>query len=272
MIAATFLSLAVAACGQPVDSASNAAAPRVSTAPFDHSHAMWTEVLAEHVQGDRFDYAALKKEPKLLEDYLAALRGVTPAELAKRTKDERYAFWINAYNAFTIKKIVDNYPLDSINDLSKAFGLKSVFDDEFIAMRAHHPDGADDDLSLNDIEHGILRPVFKDARVHAAVNCASYSCPPLLNRAFIAKDLDKTLDARMRAFLADTKRNRWNAEKERFEHSEIFDWFSEDFERDAKTVRAYLARFAPEGIAPKLAKAKLKSIDYDWSLNDVERE
>jgi hypothetical protein len=270
MIATLLLScaLVVSGCSEP-SAVAPFDAPRSAVA-FDQTHALWSAVLAAHVQGDRFDYAGLKKDPAKLDAYLDALRAVTPPELAAWSEDERYAFWINAYNAFTIKKVVSNYPLKSIRDLDKAFGLKSVFDDEFIAMPGHHPEGKDDKLSLNDIENGILRPVFKDARVHAAINCASYSCPSLFARAFTAGELDEQLDARMKAFVADPKRNRWNADKQRFEHSEIFDWFLGDFERDAGSARAYLMRYAAPELAAKLKDAKLSSIDYDWSLNGVE--
>ena len=110
-------------------------------------------------------------------DALAAYVAWLAPERRFASRDDELAFWINAYNAFTIKKVVDKYPLKSIRDLSKAFGLKSIFDKEFIPLEAHHPDGKDDKLSLNDIEHEILRPRFKDARVHAAINCASKNAP-----------------------------------------------------------------------------------------------
>lgn len=235
---------------------------------FDHSHAAWTAVLAEHVHGDRFDYAAVKEDHAGIDAYLLQLRAVTKADLDAFTKEQRFAFWINAYNAWTIHKIVSKYPLESIRDLDRSFGLKSVFDEEFIPMRALHPEGKDDDLSLNDIEHGVLRPVFEDARVHAAVNCASFSCPPLRAEAFTEKELDRQLTQQMRAFVADVARNRFD-DAGTARVSEIFKWFSEDFERDAGSVREYLVRFgAPETVRD----AKLRYLDYDWDLNDVERE
>ena len=236
---------------------------------FDHEHKAWTAVLSKHVKGDRFNYKAVKEDQAALNDYLKTLHAVTPAELKGWKKEQRFAFWINVYNAHTIKKIVDNYPLDSIKDLSGAFGLKSVFDNEFITMKAHHPKGDDDKLSLNDVENGIIRERFKDARLHAAINCASFSCPPLLNGAFVASKLEKQLDVQMRAFVIDTKRNRFDKKKGEARISEIFKWFDKDFERDAKTVRAFLIRFAPEEDAEFLAKAKIRYIDYDWDLNDV---
>ena len=267
--------LAVIACSGTAQEAL-VAAPSAPVAPveeFDHQYAVWTQVLRVHVKADSFDYAALKKDTSKLDAYLKQLRTVTPEQLKDWTKEQRFAFWINVYNANTIKKVVDNYPLDSIKDLSTGlFGANSIFDKEFIAMTPHHPDGKDDELSLNDIEHGILRVRFKDARVHAAINCASFSCPPLRNEAFVADRLDEQLDEQMRAFVVDTKRNRFDREKNRLYVSEIFKWFEEDFQRDAGSVEEYLVRFAPEEDAEFIRGARVEHIDYDWDLNDVPQE
>ena len=236
---------------------------------FDHGHTTWTELLRKHVRGTDFDYGALAKEPAALTAYLDRLQAVTPAELEGWTEKQRFAFWINAYNAYTIQKVIENYPLESIRELDKAFGLKSVFDQAWIPMQAHHPKKPGKALSLNDIEHEILRVDFADARLHAAINCASESCPPLLGEAFVADRLDEQLETQMRAFVADPSRNRFDREKGVAYLSEIFKWFAEDFERDAESVRAYVIRFAPEEQAAFLREAKLRYLDYSWDLNDV---
>ncbi len=234
---------------------------------FDHEHAAWTAILAKHVRGDTFDYAALAKSRKGFDAYLASLASVTPEELARWTESQRYAFWINAYNAFTVEKIVDNLPLESIRKLDGWLGLSSVFDDEFIPLKAHHPEKKRDELSLNDIEHGILRPRFEDARVHAAVNCASASCPPLRAEAFVADRLEKQLDEQMRAFVRDTTRNRLDKGKKRLRLSSIFKWFQEDFVRDGKSLRGYLKLWLPESEHAFVDSAKIEYLDYDWDLN-----
>ena len=144
-----------------------------------------------------------------------------------------------------------------------------MFDDEFIRMQALHPDGKDDKLSLNDIEHKILRARFGDARLHAAINCASYSCPPLLGEAFVAERLDEQLDQQMRAFVIDPRRNLYDREKNELRLSEIFKWFDEDFEKDAGSVRKYLLRFAPPSEEAFIRKAQIKYVDYSWALNDT---
>lgn len=248
-------------------------APREATAaaPFDHQHAAWTKVLAAHVRGDLFDYAALAKDRAGLDGYLAGLEAVTPEELSGWTREERYAFWINAYNAYTIRRVIDDYPLESIRDLDKAFGLSSVFDSEFIPMEALHPKGENEELSLNDIEHEILRAKFQDARVHAAINCASASCPPLRAEAFVAERLDDQLDEQMKAFVRDPQRNRLKRDEGVIRISEIFKWFDEDFERDAGSVKKFIARYAPAEEKDFVLEAKVKYLDYSWALNDVER-
>jgi hypothetical protein len=264
--------LALPSCARPAaPSRAQGGAPPAAE-EFDQTHALWTAVLKAHVHDDRFDYAKLKAEPAQLDQYLKALAGVDPKELAAWTREQRYAFWINAYNAFTVKKVVSNYPLKSIKDLDGALGLKSVFDDDFIALPGLHPEGKDERLSHNDIENGIRPPAFTDARDHAAINCASVSCPALSGEAFVAEKLGQQLEERMRAFLADPRRNRFDPEQRRAEVSEVFKWFKEDFERDAGGVREFLQRFAPKEAQELLKTAKLEHLDYDWSLNDVERK
>jgi len=248
------------------------AAKPPQAAAFDQTHAAWTEVLKACVHDGGFDYAKLKADHARFDAYLAALHAVTPQDLAAWTNEQRFAFWINCYNAHCIQKVVDNYPLSSIKKLSGAFGLKSVFDQDFIPMRAHDPFGKDGELSLNDIEHEILRKKFKDARVHAAINCASKSCPPLASEAFTADKLGAQLEQQMKGFVADPTRNRIDPAKKELSVSEIFKWFAEDFERDAKSVPEFLARFAPADQADFVRGAKLKYLDYDWDLNDVPKK
>jgi len=255
------------ACESSPDAGDLAALTTTST--LDPEHSAWTAILAEHVARDGFDYAALAADSAPLENYLATLQAVTPAELTSWSDEARYAFWINAYNAYTIALIVENHPLDSIRDLDRLFGAQSVFDEAFIPLGALHGDGGP--LSLNDIEHGLLRAELKDARVHAAVNCASVSCPPLRNEAFVASRLEEQLDGQMRAFIADRERNRFLVPELRAELSKIFDWFKADFERDATSTRGYLMRYAPESDKMFISNAKLGFAKYDWSLNEARR-
>ena len=239
---------------------------------FDHTHADWTAILQQHVVGDRFDYRALSKNRGSLNRYVNQLHRVRPTQLKGWTRDQRYAFWINAYNAHVVQLIVDNYPLDSIKDLGSFFS--PIWKKRFIEMQSLSPSGKQQKLSLNDIEHEILRPRFKDARVHAAVNCASIGCPPLRNEAFVAERLDEQLDEQVRTWLADARRNRYEAKDKTLRVSEIFDWFEDDFERDAGSVAKWIARYAPEQEATWIRSAKkvrIKHLDYSWKLNEARR-
>jgi len=235
---------------------------------FDQTHKVWTEVLAKHVEDDAFDYKALKKEPVALNAYLASLEAVKLDDFSRWSKLERYAFWIDAYNAYTVKRVVDAYPIASIKDLGDE--KVSVWDRDFIALGSLAPDLKKSKLTLNDIENKILRPEFKDARVHAAINCASVGCPPLRNEAFVAERLDKQLDDSTKRWIADTRRNRFDAKKNTIEVCQVFDWFKDDFVRDAKSVQAWIAKYAPADQAwlANASKPEIKYVEYSWKLNE----
>ncbi len=261
---------------EPAPAPSSAsAATRPSDAEHDPTYAEWTTILRDHVAGDRFDYAALKKESARLDAVLARLTVVTPTQLEGWSRDERMAFWINVYNAHAIKLVVDAYPIESIRDLGTL--LNKVWDKRFIDLPAFDPDGKGRKLSLDDVEHKILRPTFEDPRVHAAVNCASESCPALRAEAFTGKDLQRQLDEQTRAWLADPTRNRFEASEKRLRVSQIFDWFRKDFVDAAGSVPEWIAKYAPEKEATWLRATspdgvKLAYLDYSWKLNDVVRE
>ena len=253
------LSLAPAAQESPPTSV-------LPVAVFDHQ--TWTEVLATHVRGDAFDYKALKKDTSKLDAYLRSLEAVKPEEFAKWPRNERFAFWIDAYNAYTVKRVVDGYPIASIKDLGDE--KVSVWDREFVPLGALAPDLKKSKLTLNDIENKILRPVFKDARVHAAINCASEGCPPIQSAAFTGEKLDDQLDRAVRGWLSDPKRNRFDSKRNEIEVSQVFEWFQDDFVRDAKSVQAWIAKYAPAG-QEWIAGAKelrVRHLDYSWVLNE----
>jgi hypothetical protein len=255
------------AATRSIDDKPATTAPATST--FDQSHATWTEVLATHVKNDGFDYKALKKDRSKLDRYLASLEAVKPDEFAKWKRDEQYAFWIDAYNAYTVSRVVDGYPVASIKDLGD--DKVSVWDREFIPLGSLAPDLKKSKLTLNDVENKILRPVFKDARVHAAINCASVGCPPLRDAAFTADKLSDQLDAQVKRWLGDANRNRFLSDKNTVEISQVFDWFKDDFVRDEKSVVNWLAKHSPEN-AEWLRGAKsptIRYLDYSWKLNEA---
>jgi hypothetical protein len=249
--------------------------PHVSEAApastFDHTHALWTEVLKAHVRGEEVRYKQLKADPAPLQHYLATLELVQPEEFAAWTRAQRYAFWINAYNAYTVRRVIEAYPIESVMDLGKD-GKIGFWELEYVPLGKLFPEAADRKLTLDEIENKILRPAFKDARVHAAINCAARSCPPLMAEAFVAERLEDQLDARVEKWLADPTRNRFEAEKNRLHLSRLFEWYRDDFVRDAGSIQAWVGSRAPAASREWITStpdATIAYLDYSWKLNDA---
>ena len=244
---------------------------------FDHGYAAWDALVKKHVKWlldnkqSRVDYAAFAKERAELKQVLDAMSAVPKATFDGWPKEQRMAFLINAYNAFTVEVILTKYPdIKSIKEL----GLfnRGPWKNEFFTLLGakHH---------LDWIEHEELRPKYGDPRVHGAVNCASIGCPALRNEAFTAARLDAQLEDGMMRFLGDRTRNRVADGK--LQVNSIFKWFKEDFEKGQKgfsSVEDVFAKYAMQlsDKADEQAAAKAKSLplvflDYDWSLNAVGR-
>ncbi len=221
------------------------------------SHDGWTKLLQEHVNDEGFvDYQGFIQDSALLNQYLNLLSTAHPQKAWPDA--EQMAYWINAYNAFTVKLILDHYPVESIKDIKSGIAfVNSVWDIKFIDIQGQQYD-------LNNIEHGILRPHFNDARIHGAINCASYSCPRLRDEAYVPERLDEQLDDAMRQFINDPRRNKISRDQAQI--SEIFKWFSGDFKEDAGSVREFINRYAEEPIG---ANVEIGYVEYDWRLNDV---
>jgi len=230
-------------------------------APIDHTHAAWTAIVGRAVRDGRVDYAGLARDPGALVAYLATLSGTCQRDYDGWTRDQRLAFWLNAYNAFTVKLVVDHYPIASIRKIGWLPG--AAFRQAFIPM----PGLEGRTISLDDIEHGTIRPEFHEARVHFALVCAARSCPPLRGEAYRAADLDRQLDDQGRTFLRDPAKNRFDAARKRLLLSPIFKWFREDFEAAAGSLPAFVARYldTPGVSAPDVT---VEFLDYDWALND----
>lgn len=257
--------------------ASNSAStPSVTDETGRFDHGAFDALLRRHVHGAFVDYAALALEKDVLEAYVTTLAASSPAELEKLPRAERMAFWINAYNAFTLRAIVRHYPIQSSFLRSVAFPENSIRQIPDVWDEKHRVAGAD--LSLNEIEHSILRPQFRDARVHFAVNCASIGCPPLRAEAFVGDKLEEQLDQQTRAFLRDSERNQIG---DRVRLSQIFDWFGKDFGGEGAfeengsapaAVLKYLQPFATDEqrrILENTDPDDLSYLDYDWTLNDL---
>ncbi|MEQ8325152.1 MAG: DUF547 domain-containing protein [Vicingaceae bacterium] len=220
------------------------------------SNVAYNDLLKKYVSAEgKVNYKGFIVERDKFEAYLAHLSKYPPT--SNWNRQERMAFWINAYNAFTIKLIIDHYPVESITDLHPLFyipGFNSVWHEEFFKI-------GDQDFSLHRIEHEILRPEFKDARIHFAINCASFSCPILRNEAYEANKLDAQLEDQARMFINDSRRNLIRPERPQI--SEIFSWFKSDFENRGGVI-PFINTYSKIKINQG---ARLSYLSYDWSLN-----
>lgn len=233
-------------------------------------HSSFDHLLKQYVSKDgAVEYKGFLKDKVVFEEYLQLLSN-NPPDKTTWSESEQLAYWINAYNAFTIKLIIDNYPVASIKDIKKGIPfVNGVWDLKFFKI-------GDQEMDLNEIEHGIIRTQFKEPRIHFAVNCASYSCPHLRNEAFVADRLEEQLVDQTRVFLADNRKNNLDS-PDKIVLSSIFKWYSTDF-----TNKGFFSRlFGGSGRSKKLIQfiqpytdlninknATVEFMEYDWSLND----
>lgn len=223
------------------------------------SHDLWTQLLQKHVAANgTVNYRGFIADKTALNQYLQLLQDNHPNN-ANWSNNEQLAYWLNAYNAFTVALITDNYPVASIKDITKGPNIpfvNSPWDIKFINIENTGYD-------LNNIEHGILRKQFNDPRIHFGINCASKSCPNLMQQAFTADKVNVQLDSLARAFLADTSKNKITSEEVQL--SKIFSWFKGDFTKKNTPLITFLNKYAPLTIKPD---AKIRFLDYDWQLNE----
>lgn len=209
------------------------------------NHKVFGDLLKKHVnsKGD-VNYTAFKTDISKLDEYLKVLEN-NPVN-ANWGKNERLTYWINAYNAFTIKLILDNYPVKSIQDINNG----KPWDKAFIKLGSRT-------LTLNEIENDIIRKQFSEPRIHFAVNCAAASCPPLLNDAFYPETLIKQLESRTKSFISNASYN--TISESNLQLSKIFDWYGVDF----GDVKDFVGRYTNVNVS----KAKITFKEYDWKLN-----
>ena len=229
-------------------------------------HAAWQEILDAYVRPDEagvnlVDYAALKEsadDSAKLAAYLDELQGIDPTG---RARDEQMAYWINLYNALTVRTVVSEYPVDSIKDIHEGL-IPNSGPWQDVRARVNGRD-----LTLDDIEHGILRPIWRDPRIHYAVNCAAYGCPNLRRTAFTAANLEAQLQAGARSYVNDPRGVDF-VDEDFIVLSGIYTWFVEDFGDSEEGVIAHLLEHAEADLASRLEGfAGAIDYEYDWSLN-----
>jgi hypothetical protein len=227
-------------------------------------HARWGRVLGRYLHTGKdgitlFDYAALKGDG--LGELDAYLKGLEAVPVRRLTRPRQLAFWLNLYNALTVRTVARAYPVDSIRDIDISPGL---FADGPWGKPLTRVEG--EALTLNDIEHRIVRPLWNDPRVHYALNCASLGCPNLAPSPYRADDLETMLESAATTFINSPRALWWD--DERLWVSSIYAWFQGDFGGDDAGILAHLSRYAEPDLRRRLARVeRIRDHDYDWGLN-----
>jgi len=257
-----------------------AAVGGVEAADFDHRYEAYAELLRLHVRGAFVYYAGLKADRTRLDHVVSTFADATASDEPSWSREQRMAFWINAYNVLTLRAIVDHYPIRvRLVTLSPRNSIRQI-PDVWTVLRFQV---AGRRVTLDDIEHRILRPVFNDPRIHFAINCASVSCPPLAAEPYRPETLDAQLDDAARRYLAS--REGLQLMGDTFQVSSIFKWYGDDFVeqygsvvpsmRNARerAILGVLARYAPDSAAARAraGRGRIRYLDYDWTLNDAAR-
>lgn len=217
-----------------------------ANAVVEVGHEKWNQLLQKYVSpAGKVDYEGLKTAEGKLDEYLEELSKY-PLQ-GTESRNFTMSYWINAYNAFTVKLILDHYPVKSIMSIKGG----KAWDHKWIEL-------AGKTYSLNQIEHQILRKDYPDARIHFAVNCAAISCPPLLNKAWTENNLEANLEKQTRSYINDATHNQIAPDQIRL--SKIFEWYKDDF----GDLVQYVNKYTETSIE---ANAKVKFNEYDWGLN-----
>lgn len=246
LIYTVLTALVISACG--------ISAPTSAAAPIEHT--IWDNLLKKHVNNKGMvNYKGFKADRAELKKYLNLVSKNAPN--SKWSANEQLAYWINAYNAYTIELILEHYPVKSIKDIGASIKIPFVntpWDVKFIEIGGKKMD-------LNNIEHGIIRKQFNEPRIHFALVCAAMSCPPLRNEAFTAAKLNQQLDDQGRDFLNDPTKN--VVTKNKASITKIMDWYGGDFKKKMP-IKDWVNKYA----ATKLESDNISYMDYKWELNE----
>lgn len=236
---------------------------------FDPS--LYGKTLQAYLADGKVDYGSLQKHREDLDAYVRSLGEFSKKDYESMSSNEQIAFWINAYNAITLKVIVDHYPLKRRGIIGLAFPSNSirqipgVWDRKVLEIFGEK-------LSLNQIEHQILRKEFREPRVHFALVCASRGCPVLRSEPYQGDKLDTQLNEQVRGFLDDTKKARYDEATNTLYLSRIFKWFRKDFEKTGGIITFVKTHWLNETKEKISEKTGIEWLQYDWSLNERMRD
>ncbi len=236
--------------GEEVDTASLG---KANSTPI--SHTQWNTLTTKNVTAKgKVNYKGFIDDKILLDEYLNLLSENPPSK--NWSEEEQLAYWINAYNAFTVKLIIDHYPVKTIKQLGGAVTMvNSAWDIKFFKVGGI-------DFDLNTIEHQILRKNYNEPRIHFAINCASFSCPRLRNEAFEAAQLEAQLEDQTKGFLNNNEKNIITSEGMKL--SKIFDWFKSDFLKKESLI-SFLQKYTDVELSESM---EIEYLDYGWDLNE----
>ncbi len=230
-------------------------------AEFDHTHSQLDHVLRTRVKHGRVDYAWLKSNPQRLDAWLESAAAVSERDFRRWPEAQQLAFLINLYNGATLRMVADRYPLKSIKDIGTFF--KGPWKQEVVPWFGRK-------VTLEYLEHRVLRKHFTEPRIHFALVCAANGCPPLRSEAFVAERLSDQLEEQGRAFLGSKEKNRWDPTGRILYLSPIFKWFDDDFKRPSGNVVEFVTPyFAPAEQAQIRSKrpVTVRYTEYNWTLN-----
>jgi len=221
---------------------------------FDHQYKNYGLLLNDHVKNGKVDYGKLKTNSNVLDLVLVEFAGVSKGEFDAWGKSKQLAYLINLYNAATLDLVIDNYPLGSIKDIGKPW------DKRIVNIHGNN-------ISLNHMEHEIIRKNYKEPRIHFALVCAAKGCPVIISDPYTGNKLESQLDASTRVFLSASDKNKIDDTNQLIVVSPIFDWFAGDFTAKSGSVVAFIAPYYSKN-PQDLKSYQIKYTNYDWSLND----
>ena len=247
---------------------------------FDHEYSNFDAVLKKYVQNGLVNYSELKKDRTSIDAFVNELKAVSQQEYDTWNNDQELAFWINAYNGWFLQIVIDHYPIKKQllkgmvypdNSVQQIRGIWTDIKSKFAGR----------EVSLDSIEHIIIRPEFREPRIHFAIVCASIGCPLLRNEAFRASQLEKQLDQAARDFVNNPEKVKVTPANKTIRMSKIFDWFSDDFSKfkseelrkkysgkESGSIGFILKYVSPSDANVIKAGAEVEYFDYDWALNE----
>ena len=259
--------------------------PMNDTARFDHTHSAFDGLVKDYVDDGRVEYKGFINSRDDFNGYLKSLGDVTEEQYESWTNKQKLAFWINAYNAFTVKAIIDHYPIRrSFTFIGIFYAPKNSILQIPGVWKKLRFKAVGKDVTLDQIEHEILRVEFNEPRIHSAINCASLGCPDLRDTVYTAEGLDFQLDESSVNFVNDKNKGVWvSPDGKTIKVSKIFKWFGEDFYRSYNSedfsnrkrrdngVLGYIVAYTQDEKTRNIIKSnnfKLKHLYYDWTLNE----